>query len=355
MAGRHTGALSATVVLPTYRRDAALRRALAGLADQTDPGLPWDLVVVDNDDAPGAEEAVHDAGASFPVPIRLVRERRRGASSARNRGIADASGTIVAFIDDDVVPREDWLRRLLAPLLDGRCDGVGGRVVLDPSPPRPSWFDITWMGRCLADFKPFEEEAQIPLDGYVLTASAAFRADLLRATGGLDVVLGPRPGVPMVNDDVGLCQRFIALGGTIRYVPDAVVVHELPQARLRRRYLVRRWYAQGRSDWLLEREALVATRTGGAGAAWWNLTDILGNHARAALGTSDKLGARRVNGFRAVCELARVAGILRESVAFKTGRGAVHGSHPRLPLPEPRAQPQEVTTAQGVDPEAAAP
>jgi GT2 family glycosyltransferase len=342
-------------VVPTYRRDAALGRALAGLARQTDPGVPWELLVVDNDDAPGSEATVGAARESFPVHVRMVHEGRRGASSARNRGIAEASGTIVAFMDDDVVPAPDWLRRLLAPLLDGRCDGVGGRVVLDRSAPRPSWFDITWMGRCLADFTPFEEESPVAPDGYVLTASAAFRSDLLRATGGLDVVLGPRPGLPMVNDDVGLCRRFAALGGAIRYVPDAVVVHELPQARLRRRYLVRRWYAQGRSDWLLEREALVVTRTGGAGAAWWNLTDVLGNHLRAGMGRTDTTGGRRFELFKAICELARVAGILRESVAFNIGRGAALPVRPPILLSDAPARPTRVTTVPGADPDAAAP
>ncbi len=352
MARPFGGVPSATVVLPTYRRDAALSRALAGLARQADPGVPWDLLVVDNDDAPGSEAIVLSAAASLPVPVRLVREQRRGASSARNRGIAEAGGTIVAFIDDDVVPSPDWLRRLLAPLLDRRCDGVGGRVVLDPTPARPRWFDSTWMTRCLAEFKPFDEESEVPADGYVLTASAAFRADLLRATGGLDVVLGPRPGVPMVNDDVGLCQRFMALGGAIRYVPDAVVVHELPSGRLRRRYLVRRFYAQGRSDWLLERDLLITTRTGGAGAAWWNLTEVVGEHFRAAMGNHDEKGGRPFDGFRAFCELARVAGILRESVAFKTGRGT---SLPfRAPVQTTEA-PARVTTAANADPGAGGP
>jgi glycosyltransferase involved in cell wall biosynthesis len=329
MASSLEAAPSVTVVLPTYRRDEALARALAALAKQIDPGVPWDLVVVDNDASPGSTATVQKATASFPVPLRLVREGRRGASCARNRGIHEAGGTIVAFMDDDVVPAPDWLCRLLVPLVAGRCDGVGGRVVLDPLPPRPPWFDSSWMTRCLADFTLGEEEHQLPPDGYVLTANAAFRADLLRATGGLDEVLGPRAGVPLVNDDLGLCWHFAALGGTIRYVPDAKVVHELPPSRLCRRYLVRRFYAQGRSDWLLERGALMSTRTGGAGAAWENFTDVVRSRLVPDIGRAGDRDRRQVNLFRAVCEMARVAGILREAVMFKTGLGAVRPS----PLP----------------------
>jgi GT2 family glycosyltransferase len=310
-----------SVVVPTYRRPDALARALAGLTRQADPGAPWDVLVVDNDDSPGAEPVVAAAKDDFSVPIRLVREPRRGASCARNRGIAEAGGTIVAFLDDDVWPRGDWLRQLVVPLLEGRCEGVGGRVVLDTSRVLPGWFDQTWMSRCLSEFADWEEETELGPRDYVLTASAAFRSEPLRATGGLDELLGPRPGLPMVNDDVALCRRFAEVGGTIRYVPDAVVLHELPEARLRRNYFVRRWYAKGRSDWLLERDVLTLSRTGGAGAAWITLLGGLDAHWRAARGQPVDGVRGWTRGFMAVCEMARVTGILREAVAFKLGRG----------------------------------
>src|SRR3954463_11190677 len=122
-----------TVVLPTHRRPASLRRALDGLARQRDPGVPWDVVVVDNDATPSASLP------AIPVAARVVWEPVPGASSARNRGIAEASGTIVAFLDDDVVPDDGWLAPPAEPLLPGRCDGVGGRVTLAASTSVPSW------------------------------------------------------------------------------------------------------------------------------------------------------------------------------------------------------------------------
>jgi GT2 family glycosyltransferase len=332
MASQRTAPPSVTLVVPTYRRPMALRRALSGLARQADPGVSWELVVVDNDDPPGAEPVVRAVESSFPVRVRLVRELRRGASCARNRGIAEATGTVVAFMDDDVVPEPDWLQRLLTPLLAGRCNAVGGRVVLDPSTRRPPWFDNTWMTRCLAEFAPAQHEQDVEAGDYILTASAAFEAELLRATGGLDEVLGPRPGLPMVNDDVRLCRRFVDLGGTIRYVPDAVVVHELPASRLRRRYLLRRFYAQGRSDWLLERELLSSTRTGGLAAAWVSLTSLVPFHWRALTGRGESGIGQRLYALRALCELGWVAGILRESVACNLERHVLGSRIRRRPV-----------------------
>src|SRR5207244_11212039 len=72
------------------------------------------------------------------------------------------------------------------------------------------------------------------------------------------------PGDPMVHDDVLLTRHFVAAGGRVRYAPAAVVVHELPADRLRPAYLLRRAYAQGRSDWRLDDDVLAPRRLHGA-------------------------------------------------------------------------------------------
>src|SRR5437867_4013380 len=113
---------SATVVVCTFRRPAGLIRTLGGLAGQADPGLSWDVVVVDNDDQPGVAAAYATARPSLVVSVRLVHEARRGSAHARNRGIAESTGDIVAMLDDDVVPAPDWLSRLLEPIVHDRFD-----------------------------------------------------------------------------------------------------------------------------------------------------------------------------------------------------------------------------------------
>jgi glycosyltransferase involved in cell wall biosynthesis len=298
---------SVTVVAPTFRRPDGLRRLLGGLATQADPGVPWDLVVVDNDDPPGAEPVFQEGtGADrFPVPARLVRERVRGASPARNRGVVEAAGTIVAFIDDDVVPAPDWLAQLVAPILARRCDGTGGRVILDPSVERPPWFEEDSLGPYLARHVPATEERELAPAEYVITASAAFRTDLFRLTGGFDLELGPRPGAQIVNDDVLVGDRFREVGGRIHHVPASLVVHELPPARLRPRYLLTRAYTQGQSDWRY------LTRTVGPREALRRQSHWTGHEARAR--AREGLWRRPV-AFHALTDVARVAGAAREAM-----------------------------------------
>ncbi|MHB8671846.1 MAG: hypothetical protein ACYDAD_15010, partial [Acidimicrobiales bacterium] len=131
-------------MVPTFRRPAALARVLAGLAVQEDPGLDWEVVVVDNDGSaggpgwgpgggpgwgpgggpgwgpgggpgwgpgggpggpggsggPGGQGAAGVvAGARLPVPVRLVVEPAPGAVAARWRGATEATGELVVFLD----------------------------------------------------------------------------------------------------------------------------------------------------------------------------------------------------------------------------------------------------------------
>src|SRR5947209_12763498 len=163
-----------TVVLPTFRRPDALARAMSALASQEDPGVEWELIVVDNDEAPGVEATVHALAPAIPAAVMVLREARRGAAHARNTGIDAAKGDVVAFIDDDVVAAPTWLAALTAPILEGRSKGAGGPVQLDPAVPLPRWVSKDWRG-CLSEFARRGEERgehELGRGDFVLTASA---------------------------------------------------------------------------------------------------------------------------------------------------------------------------------------
>jgi glycosyltransferase involved in cell wall biosynthesis len=300
---------SVTVVVPTCRRPRGLAQVLDALAGQDDPGAAWDVVVVDNDATGDGDAAAEILGSHDPgVPARLVREPTPGASAARNRGIAEASGSIVAFLDDDVVPAPDWLARLVEPILAGRCDGTGGRVLLDPAVTRPPWFDDVGLAPYLAHHDPAPVERPLVASEYVITASAAFRSDVLAAAGGFDLDLGPRPGSQIVNDDVLLGDRFMAAGGRLHHVPASVVVHELPRERLRPGYLLRRAYSQGRSDWRY------LSRSVGRREAIRRHLGWLAHEAKARAGEGPW---RRRVAFHAVTDVARLVGAAREAATYR--------------------------------------
>ena len=103
-----------SVVIPVRGRSRPLRDCLAALGRQ--PGAPPFEVIVVDDGSPHALDAAtlrHQFGDPRAA-LRLVRQPPSGTSAARNRGIQEAQGQLLVFIDSDVLPREDFLRALAA-------------------------------------------------------------------------------------------------------------------------------------------------------------------------------------------------------------------------------------------------
>jgi GT2 family glycosyltransferase len=110
-----------SLIIITLRRPALLRQTLAALAAQTRP--LDEIVVIDNGPDPETEAVVRASGA------RYIAEPRRGYGCARNRGLSEARGDILYFLDDDCVAAPDWAAILLDLVASGRADLAGGSRV----------------------------------------------------------------------------------------------------------------------------------------------------------------------------------------------------------------------------------
>jgi glycosyltransferase involved in cell wall biosynthesis len=109
---RATGLLDVSVVIPTYNRSATLRRALKSVLAQT--RRPDEVIVVDDgstDDTAGWVER------DFPR-VTYIRQRNKGVSAARNRGVAAAGREWIAFLDSDDEWRPQKLERQLSALAE---------------------------------------------------------------------------------------------------------------------------------------------------------------------------------------------------------------------------------------------
>ena len=296
-----------TVAIPTARRAGSLRRLLAALPAALD-GAAADVVVVDND----PREPVQGVVAAAPLPVRYLVEPQPGSAFARNLAVAEAGTELIAFLDDDVVPHPGWLAALTAAMTDDVV-AAGGPVELDPLAPRPPWFRDAGIGGYVSAHDLGHEARDLVAGEYLLTANAVFRTEALRAVGGFDPRLGPRPGVQLVADDVHVVRELQRAGGRVVWQPTAAVTHELPAERTSRRWLLRRAYLQGRSDWLLDEAVLRRRRAGGARVALSWLESEL------AARRGDGLSRRDVR-FHLATDVARTLGALRQGLGWRGAR-----------------------------------
>ena len=222
-----------TVVVATRDRPQRLDRCLAALAEVT--YAPFEVLVVDN--APSTREtlAVVRQRSGVDARVRYVRELRPGLSCARNRGLGEALGELVAFTDDDVVVDPGWLDGVVRGF--ARSPSVACVTGLVPSArldnAEQRYFDqrVSWAVSCTPRrYDPHGDPQVSPLYPYAAGqfgtgANFAFRTAVLRALGGFDEALGA--GAPAGGgEDLDVFVRTILAGHAIAYEPAAIVWHE---------------------------------------------------------------------------------------------------------------------------------
>jgi len=233
-AGPPVKLVRASVVVPSnFARPAQLRRSVQRLAELDYPD--FEVIVVDNRpaDAPPAD-----------IPgARVVREPRPGISAARNRGIAAATGEIIAFTDDDVLVDRRWLRALgerlarqpdlavvtglVAPLeletpaqvLFEQSHSALERGFVPLTFERAGWFRVRRRAPRTERVGSLYKTGE-----FGLGSNMAFRTSALRATGGFDRALGT--GTPAAaGEDLAMFIELLAAGHGLGYEPDAIIQH----------------------------------------------------------------------------------------------------------------------------------
>jgi cellulose synthase/poly-beta-1,6-N-acetylglucosamine synthase-like glycosyltransferase len=198
-------ATGVTVVVPTVGRPS-LTVLLDALAAGDPAPLPVEVLVVD--DRADRREPLAAPGA------KVLTGRAAGPAAARNVGWRAAHSDWVAFLDDDVVPDQDWLVRLAADLVKARPDvgGVQGRIRVPlPAGRRPTDWERVTAGLA---------------DGEWITADMAYRTAALEDAGGFDERL-PRA----FREDAELAHRVRAAGWRLVRGERAVTHPVRPESR----------------------------------------------------------------------------------------------------------------------------
>lgn len=141
-----------SVVIPITRYEVELNEALVSVLNQSEQD--FEVILVDNHATPGTLEIAESWQLRHPERIRVVVEPKRGAVSARNKGILESRGEFIAFLDSDDRMKPDRLKLQLEvlrqnqeiSLVGGWKDEISadGRVVLEKNsaPQIPRWATI---------------------------------------------------------------------------------------------------------------------------------------------------------------------------------------------------------------------
>jgi len=239
-----------SVVVCTYNRSKMLRAALQSLSAMTvPPDVQWELIVVDNNSQDETADAVAQFSTTSPVEVRYVFEAQQGLSHARNRGIREAHGDVIAFTDDDVVVDKLWLFHISKTFQNFKCMAVAGKVVPAWSGSKPHWFYEERpypLGFAIVHFDLGGTARRITQSGF--GANMAFRKEAFAKYGLFRTDLGRFKDVLMVGEETEFFGRLINGREVMAYTPDAVVHHPVEEARVRKAYFQSWYFNFGRSQ-----------------------------------------------------------------------------------------------------------
>ena len=239
-----------TVIVCTYNRGDTVHEALDTIAAQELPeNVEWDVLVVDNNSTDHTRAVLERYCRQHQPRFGYIFEPKQGLSNARNAGIAKAGGDILAFTDDDVFVDPGWLLNLTSALVEGReWSGCGGRIIPVWNGLLPEWLSVEDVAT-LGPFAGFDEGpdpkalSRPPYGG-----NAAFRREIFERYGGFRADLGRSNNNLQGREDIELGNRLFAGGERLRYEPGAVIRCPIDPARMTRRYLLRWYYWEGRSE-----------------------------------------------------------------------------------------------------------
>jgi|GEM_PF-1195626 len=221
-----------SIVIVTYNRKLLLEKCLNSIFNQKNPH-PFEVIVVDNNSTDGSADFIE---RNFKQSVKLIRNKTRvSLLKAKQLGINECAGDIIAFTDDDCSVSENWLEEISSALAD---KDISGGITLPADITLPQWWNssLNWMIGINArpGIKYLPLGSNIAFHKYVLDNLEKHKNNI------------PVSELLPYGEDNYRLQKSLAAGFSLRVNKKMLVFHHIPQKNLTFRYLIKRSYREGR-------------------------------------------------------------------------------------------------------------
>ncbi len=230
--------MKVSVIIPATSYDY-LEEVIRRLKNQTKK--LYEIIVVDNsqneEKSEKIQKVVKNLGAKY------IREEKEGLHNARNRGVLEAEGEIVQFIDDDALTERNLVEEISKQYKSEDIAAVGGKVVPIFKSKPPKFFRyLKYQYLSVLDYGNEIKEVE-ELNGN----NMSFRKDIYIKVGGSNPDLFQTSNkIFLVGDgESGLFRKIRNLGKKIIFTPYAVVYHIIPERRISLEFLRKKAFGHG--------------------------------------------------------------------------------------------------------------
>ena len=234
-----------SVILCTYNRSENLDCILQSLESQVLPiSFSWEIIVVDNNSTDETPGKIREFASASDLDIKYVKELNVGLSHARNRGVKEAQGNYVLFVEDDEIADKNLIREIYGTFQNYRCDCVGGRIYLKFEDDIPGWLSPELWG-FLGYLNHGDTSFQMDGKRYPYGGNMAFKREVFDKIGMFNVKMGRIGKKLFGGEEYDLFQRLLISGAKGVYQPNAIVFHRINKSRMQKRYFRRLHYSSG--------------------------------------------------------------------------------------------------------------
>ena len=229
-----------SVLVCTYNRAERLRRMLKSLREAMVPDdSSWEVILVDNNSDDDTRFVFEEFQKHYESRIRYVFEEKRGISHARNRGIKEARGEIIAFTDDDVIVDKYWIQNIEKAFKENdNVACVGGKILPIWEVSQPKWLKpnlYNYLG--LLDYGNSVTYLDSP---NIWGANFAVKSEMFKKYGRFDSNLGRIPRKLYSGEETEFLQRLQNAKEIILYHPLSIIYHCVSADKISKRYF-RKW------------------------------------------------------------------------------------------------------------------
>ncbi|GHT03934.1 glycosyl transferase family 2 [Bacteroidia bacterium] len=237
-----------SIIICTYNRAEYLRKSLESAAKQDFPTEDFEILVVDNNSPDATETVCDDLMRQYPN-IRYFKEMRQGVSYGRNRGMNEAQGKFIAFVDDDETIRSNYVYKLnefFKTCPQAELCSLPVVPVFEAEPPK--WMSSFTMRLITGAYDKGTVVKQVSAKDYPGTGHAVFKRDLFLKYGAFNTALGRKGSSLMGAEDKDFFLRLIQNNVACYYVPMAPIYHHIAANKLTEDFFNRLTLAIGQSE-----------------------------------------------------------------------------------------------------------
>jgi len=239
--------LEISAIISTYNRARFLPGLFDSIKNQTLPSGNFEVLIINNNSSDNTEElSLSFVNNNSGITVRYYDETNQGLSYARNRGIKEASGELLTFIDDDAILSNDFLENTVE-FFDNHPDvgAAGGKILLQFTGEEPSWNNI-FLSPLLGYFN-YGDKTRPFKNNYFRGSNMTFRSSLFKIHEPFDTRLGRKGDSLTGGEEKELFYRLKSNGVQLWYIADAIVYHLVPDERTSPEFIKNQAYGTGNS------------------------------------------------------------------------------------------------------------